>query len=196
MQFLNVTQLPIFLPADTAQVPFGDPLSDLTVTSATPGVGTVPGYNPTNNDLVAISFASGGSVPTGLTAGTAYFVVGASGDTFNFAATKGGAAIATTSTGSKLTLHLLSQQKYGVTHPFKSGGSAIALNLGATTLTLQSAPDVNSGAPGAIGGYGNPGGPGAYTTIAAIPAGTAALVNLNNDWISLTGAGTLVLLQN
>ena len=191
MRQLSVTQYPIYLPADYAQLPFGDPLSDITVTSASPGVVTSPGYNPTNGDAVGFSFAAGGSIPTGLTAGTVYYVVNAANDTFQVSATKGGAAINTSSTGASLTLHLLSNQRYGTRCPFKTGATVVAMNLGGSTVTLQSAPDASAGVP-----YGNPTGPGAYTTIAAVPAGTAVDLVLNNDWISLTGAGTLVLLQN
>ena len=43
---------------------------------------------------------AGGALPTGLTAGTAYFVVNLSGDTFNLAAKPGGTGIQTSSAGS------------------------------------------------------------------------------------------------
>jgi hypothetical protein len=196
MQVLTLTQLPLYLPADTAQQPFGDPLSDISVTSAAPGVVTSPGYNPTNGDAVAFSFAASGSMPTGLTAGTRYYVVSASGDTFSVSATKGGAAITTSSTGSLLTLHLLSSQVYGTRHPFKTGDSVVALNPSASAISVQAAPDVNGGYPGGPVSYGNPGGPGTYTTIATIAAGSAATIVLSNDWISLTASGSLILMQN
>ena len=189
MQVLTLTQLPIYLPADTAQQPFGDPLSDITVTSASPGVITSPGYNPANGDAVAFSFASGGSMPTGLTAGTRYYVVSASGNTFSVSATKGGAAINTSSTGSLLTLHLLSSQVYGTRCPFKTGDSVVALNLSASPISVQAAPDAG-------GVAGNPTGPGTYVTIATIAAGSASTIVLSNDWISLTAAGSLILMQN
>lgn len=196
MQVLTVSNLPIFLPADTAQVPFGDPLSDVTVTSASPGVVTSPGYNPTNGDAVSFSFTTGGSIPTGLTAGTVYYVVSASSDTFSVSATKGGSAINTSSTGSNLTLHLLSQQQYGTKIPFKPGNSVVILNTTGGSLVLQGAPDVNSGAPGAIGSYGNPGGPGSFTTIATVAAGAAVVATLNFDWIKVSTSANLILLQN
>jgi hypothetical protein len=151
---------------------------------------TAPGYdNPQAGDVVAFSFTQGGSMPTGLTAGVPYYVVSPSGDTFSVSATKGGAAINTSSTGSQLTLHLLSQQKYGVTHPFKPGASVVVLNLSGGSLVLQGANDSNTG-------FGNPGGPGSWNTLATVAAGSAALVQLGYDWIRVSTAATLVLLQN
>ena len=62
-----------------------------TVTLASPGVVTYLG---------ALLLETTGSLPTGLTAGTVYYVVNATGATFNLAATSGGAAITTTGTQS------------------------------------------------------------------------------------------------
>jgi hypothetical protein len=196
MQLLNVTQYPIYLPADTAQLPFGDPLSDITVTSTTAStVFTSPGYNPANGDRVGLSAyntaSTTGYVPAGFAAGIGYFVVSASNDTFSLASTSNGTAIIGSSSAVNLTIHLLSAQKYGTKHPFKTGDTVVALNLGSTALTLQAAPDVNAAGP-----FGNPGGPGTYTTLATIASASAASVVLSNDWISLTGAGTLALVQN
>jgi hypothetical protein len=196
MHQLVVTQYPIYLPADVAQLPFGDPLSDITVTSASPGVVTAPGYrNVTNGDQVGFSTyntsTTNGSMPTPLTAGTRYYVVSASNNTFSVSSTSNGSPIATTSTGSQLTLHLLSQQNYGTKRPFKPGGNALAINASSSAVVLQGASDVNA----AIGSYGNPGGPGTYSVIASVSAGTAQIVQLT-DWISLTSGGTLILLQN
>ena len=197
MHFLNVTSTAIYLPADIAQLPFGDPLSSISVTSASPGVITAPGYRNIANGQIVSFTTAGGSIPGGLTANTPYYVVNASGFTFSVAATPGGSAINTTSTGSNLTMHLLSQQIYGTRRPFKPGGQCLALNLGGTSLTLQGASDVNAGAPVSNPApTGNPGGPGTYTTIATLAAGAGQLVTLNYDWISLTGSGTLVLIQN
>lgn len=69
MQVLNVTNLPIYLPYDKAPVPFGDVIEGVTCTSASPGVFTAVGYQPTNGDLVALSYTTGGALPTGI-AGT------------------------------------------------------------------------------------------------------------------------------
>jgi hypothetical protein len=192
MQLLNVTNLPLYLPADIAQVPFGDPISGISVTAAAPGVVTAPGYSaPVAGDIVTFSFATGGSMPAPLTVGTPYYVVSpvAATGAFSVSATKGGAAITTTTTGASLTLHLISQQKYSPLLPFKPGNVVAVFNLSAGSLILQGANDANTG-------FGNPGGPGAWNALATLAAGTGALVNLSYDWIRVSTAGTLVLLQN
>lgn len=197
MQILNVAQLPIYLPYDKAAVPFGDPFSDISVTSSTTGIITAPGYDaPAAGDAFQLSAspsgATAGVLPGGTAVATTYYVIAPiSGDTFAFSATKGGSAVATTSTGTGLlTLHLVSGETDGVVIPFKPGYSAIALNLGATNLTLQGASDTNTTT------YGDPQGPGSWNTIATVNSGTASLVQLSYDWIRSTSSGTLVLLQN
>lgn len=203
MQLLAVTALPIYLPADKAPVPFGDPLSDATITLASPGVFTVPGYAPTVGDAISFSIpvpippAAAGTLPVAVTVGTVYYVQALSGAAggFNISATKGGAAIntATASTGV-ITAHLLSGETYGVTLPFKPGNTVLVENNSGGTLVLQGAPDVNVN--GTWGSYGNPGGPGTFVTLATLVAGQQALVNLSQDWIRLSSAGTLWLIQN
>lgn len=192
MQILNVSSgLPIYLPYDTAAVPFGDPISDISVTSSTTGVVTAQGYAPVLNDAVQFSASGAGSaVPGGITAFKTYYVIAPSGDTFAISTAKGGSAVATTDTGvGLLTLHLVSGETDGVFLPFKPGNTAIALNIGATNLTLQGATDISTV-------YGDPQGPGAWSTIATVNSGTAKLVQLSTDWIRVTASGTLVLLQN
>lgn len=189
LQLLNVTNLPIYLPFDKAQVPFGDPIEGVTCTSASPGVVTAPGYAPTNGDAVSLSFTSGGSIPTGLTVGTTYYVVSASGNTFSLSATKGGSAINTSSTGANLVLHLLSNQVDGVPLPFKPGNTVVVVNLSGGTLVLQGANDSNTG-------YGVPGGPGSWNTIVSVPTVSIALATLSYDWIRVSTSGTLALLQS
>ena len=66
-----------------------------TITIATPGVVTVNSA-PANNDLVI--FSTNGALPTGLVAGTSYYVINRTSTTFQVSATYGGAAIATTGT--------------------------------------------------------------------------------------------------
>jgi hypothetical protein len=191
MQLLNVTNLPIYLPYDTAPLPFGDPIEGITCTSAAPGVITAQGYAPTLNDTVQFTFLAGGSIPSGLSVGTNYYVVSPVGNTFSVSLTKGGAAITTASTGANLVLHLVSGEVDGVPLPFKPTNTAVALNLSAGTLVLQSAPDAST-----TGVYGQPAGPGTWTTLKSLAAGTCALVTLNNDWLRVSTAGTIVLLQN
>lgn len=70
-----------------------------TISVATPAVVTIDAQAPTANNTVVFT-VTGGTMPTGLSAGTTYFVVNPSGTTFNVAATSGGAAIATTAAGT------------------------------------------------------------------------------------------------
>lgn len=193
MQLLSVTNLPIYLPSDKAAIPFGDPIEGVTATAAAPGIITVPGYDaPAAGDAVAFTFLAGGSIAAPLVVGQTYYVVAPiANNTFAVAATKGGSAITTTTTGASLVAHLLSNQVDGVTIPFKPNNSAVCVNLTAGTLVLQGAPDLNTAA-----GFGAPSGPGTYVQIASLPTLTMALVQLNYDWIRVSTAGTLQLLQN
>ena len=68
-----------------------------TATHASPAVFTATGSAFANGTTVQLS---GGSLPAGFTAGTTYYVVAASGTSFELAATSGGTAINSTSTGS------------------------------------------------------------------------------------------------
>jgi hypothetical protein len=76
-----------------------DPIP-VTMTIATPSVVTssVPFAN--DSPITIINSGYPAALPTGLTPGTTYYVVNASGNTFNLAATVGGSAIATTGTQS------------------------------------------------------------------------------------------------
>jgi hypothetical protein len=195
MHLLNVTNLPIYLPNDVAPVPFGDPI-EATMTIASPGVVTAPGYDaPAAGDKVA--FSTTGALPTGLTPGTVYYVVSPSGDTFEVAATAGGSAINTSGSQSGVhTVHLLSQEVDGVKLPFKTGWTVLAQNLTGGTLVLQGANDLNAG-------VGPPQGPGSWSTLlnaAGAAAGSLAtlsqaLVILGYDWIRVSTSGTIQLIQ-
>jgi len=68
-----------------------------TITIASPGVATL-GFSPVNGD--AIVFQTTGTLPTGITSGTIYYVINASGQTCNISTTYGGSAINTTGTQS------------------------------------------------------------------------------------------------
>ena len=85
---LPPAQWSFFLPASIAS---------FTATDATPCVFTAAGTAFTDGTGVTLT---GGSLPAGFTASVTYFVTGAEGDTFSLAATSGGSAIASTSTGS------------------------------------------------------------------------------------------------
>ena len=71
-----------------------------TFTSASPTVVTVTTAPPSGTIVV---FTTSGTMPLGLTAGTQYFVLNLSANTFNVSATRGGAALGTTSTGTATT---------------------------------------------------------------------------------------------
>lgn len=201
MQVLNVTNLPIYLPYDKAPLPFGDVFDDGSATLASPAVFTAVGYVPTVGDSVGISVDAGGTLDAAFSVGTRYFVKTSPGNnTFTLSATNGGAAINSTAASSGLSIHLLSGQVDGSTLPFKPSSVAVVLNLTAGSLTLQSAPD-----SGTSGQYGRPAGPGSWSTVkfangtaggGVVGAGAAALVQLDNDWIRVSTAATLVLLQN
>jgi hypothetical protein len=79
-------------PSATTVAPYS-----FTATSANPAVFTASGSAYTLGETVELT---GASLPGGFTAGTIYYIVGPSTDTFELAATEGGTAIASTSTGS------------------------------------------------------------------------------------------------
>jgi len=60
---------------------------------------TAPAYTPTNGDQVSVQPVGSNALPAGLTAGTIYFVVSASGSTFKLSTTSGGSAIDITADG-------------------------------------------------------------------------------------------------
>lgn len=104
-----------------AQYPFTCP-------AASPGVFTAVGSSYTNGTAVVIfpSLPSGSSVPTGFTAGTIYYVVSASGATFELSATSGGSAINASGAGSGL-VQAITTESYGAQGTF---------TVSAETLTI------------------------------------------------------------
>ena len=69
-----------------------------TISNASPAVVTKTAHGLENG--MAVVFSTTGSLPTGLTAGTVYYVVNKATDTFQVSATSGGSAINTSSAGS------------------------------------------------------------------------------------------------
>ena len=98
--------------------------STMTVTIASPGVLTL-GINPTNGD--AVVFQTTGTLPTGITAGTVYYVINASGTTCNISATYGGVAINTSVTQSGV--HKLTVRGIPLTSLGGANGVPIIQNL-------------------------------------------------------------------
>ena len=70
----------------------------VTVTSASPGVVTASGVSLPNNSSIQLNAT--GSMPSGLSANTTYYVTNSTGTSFSLASTPGGSAINTSSTGS------------------------------------------------------------------------------------------------
>jgi hypothetical protein len=210
MQILNIAKLPIYLPYDISPVPFGDPISTALMTSAAPGVFTVPGYTPLLNDGVQLSVGvlSTATLDTGFVVGVTYYAVNitTAAGTFSLSTQKNGtgqptrqAAVA----GAPLTVHLMTKQTDGTALPFKPNNTVVAMNLTTATVFLQGAQDLNSvgsATYGQYGPYGNPTGPGTAVQLVAggIPTLSAALVQLTYDWLLTTsaGPGNLVLMQN
>jgi hypothetical protein len=131
----------------------GPAISSLTVTisNASPGVVTGTGHGGTTNDQVILSTTGG--LPTGLTAGTAYYIIssGLGSNTFQLSATRGGSAINTSSAGSGTHTAKIYHEVYrpsGVTaalqplHVCNRSGSSdtirIAISQAATPLTDKS----------------------------------------------------------
>lgn len=90
-----------------------------TVTIASPAVVTCSTTNQNLLNGTAVVFTTTGALPTGLVIGTVYYVINASGSTFNVAATAGGAAINTSGTQSG-------------THTFSSRGIPLTSLAGST----------------------------------------------------------------
>lgn len=108
--------------------------NNVTITVATPAVITWVGHGLSVN--APIKFATSGALPTGITAGTTYYVkTVVSDDTFQISATQGGAAINTTGTQSGTHTCLAGEGQVlgvwvyqGVTYAFRNNiGSSGAL---------------------------------------------------------------------
>lgn len=152
----------------------------VTATSASPAVFTAPAdYIPTLGDRVKLSAT--GSVPTGFTAGTTYYVVAPSGVTFELSATSGGSAINSSSTGSGITAHVSSKAAAStvVPIPFKPEYSVVVSNMTAGSLVLQDSDDNVT-----------------FGTLATVAAGEYQNVQLRKRYIKVSTAATLYLLGN
>lgn len=120
------------------------PESEVTISVGTPGVVTWTGHGLSAGQPVV--FTTTGALPTGLTAGTVYYVVasGLTADTFSVAATAGGTAIDTTAAGSGT--HTASAPPTGMTDMFyalampgaRNGGESNTVLLRTWTLGIDS----------------------------------------------------------
>lgn len=61
---------------------------------------TAPGHGMANDDRAAVLATPNATLPTGVSEGTLYWVVGVSGDTFQLSTTQGGGAVNLTAAGS------------------------------------------------------------------------------------------------
>lgn len=86
-----------------------DATSSVTITIASPGVVTWNAHGLADGDPVRLTTT--GALPTGLTAGTTYYVLNSATNTFQVAATAGGSAINTS--GSQSGTHTATAPKFG-----------------------------------------------------------------------------------
>jgi microcystin-dependent protein len=93
--------------------------STVTITIASPGVVTWNSHGLVNNDPV--KFSTSGTLPTGITAATTYYVKNKAANTFQISATPGGAAINTS--GVSVGTHT------AVVTPYGDGDGATTFNL-------------------------------------------------------------------
>jgi hypothetical protein len=196
MQLLNmIANQWVYTVYDTAPIPFGDPFQGSATSSTAAAVFTVVGYQSTSGDAVTLSVEAGGFLDTAFTVGKIYYVVSPSTDTFELSATKGGSAVAAVSStaSSLVSVHLVSNQVDGTVIPFKPGNTVVALNLSTYSVSLYGAPDASAPTPG---NYTYPTGPGTAAVITTVSAGSAALVQLNYDWIKCSSTAGCILLQN
>lgn len=160
---------------DYSTVP-NNPGSTVTITIATPGVVTQTGHGYAANDPITLSTT--GALPTGLTAGTVYFVRNPAANTYELSATTGGASIATT--GAQSGTHT-ARRAFGQssTMPHVTTGNLPALT---GTILLTNSPDLytptsgpNSGSPCVLFG----------TTTQAYEGKVSELTSAATSWPSL-----------
>ena len=107
---------------------FAQASATITMTIATPGVVTWTSHGFSADQ--AVSFSTTGALPTGVTAGTIYYVIstGLTANTFRFSATVGGAAINTSGTQSGTHTGYAGWQTSG------TGGATVSMASGLLTL--------------------------------------------------------------
>lgn len=119
---------------------YGAKSSTATVTIASPGVFTWPAHGLINGEVVVLSTT--GALPTGLTVGSSYYVVGKTLNTFQVSATFGGTAINTT--GSQSGVHTISVDGRPSTMP-PALCQAILLLTGDMYENREASVDVTAG---------------------------------------------------
>ena len=114
-----------------------DKTSTVTITIANPGVVSWAGHTLQNGNQVILT--TSGALPTGLTAGTTYYVVNQASGTFQLSATLGGSAI--TTSGTQSGTHTATSPQYGgsVAEYIKSKGYDRSFVFYHTDATLYGA---------------------------------------------------------
>lgn len=97
-----------------------------TATLASPSVFTAPGSAYSNGQTVVLLPGAGATVPTGFTVGTIYFVVSASGSTFQLAATLGGSGINASAAGAGI-VQALTLEAFGAQGTFTLSTETLSL---------------------------------------------------------------------
>lgn len=95
-------------------------------TATTGDTVTSPGH-ALSNDQRVVFIASAGTLPTGVTEGTMYWVIGVSGDTFQVSTTQGGAAVDLTAAGSGHVSRIIPEGPYGSQGTFNLTEITVAL---------------------------------------------------------------------
>lgn len=122
--------------------------SAVTISVASPGVITWPGGHGLEAGSPVVFTGNGGTLPTGLTAGTVYYVreTGLTPTTFTVSATPGGAAVATTAAGSATSI-TATASPVGQTDLFYALAMSFSKNGGeantAQMLTASIKPNTN-----------------------------------------------------
>ncbi len=121
----------------------------VTISIATPGVVTWNSHGLSNG--AAVRFLTTGALPTGLTAGTIYYVVNSATNTFQVSATPGGSAINTSGTqsGTNTAYAEGSHEVYG--NGWAIGGlqlTTVAVSIRSTNGAALTADDVVATATG------------------------------------------------
>lgn len=109
------------------------PGTTVTITIASPGVVTDTGHSYIANDPIVLSTT--GALPTGLTAGTTYFVRNPTANTYELSATSGGASINTT--GTQSGVHT-ARRAHGITGSFTYVATGNLPALSGTLLLTDS----------------------------------------------------------
>lgn len=165
-----------------------------TISNASPGVVTRAAHGLVNGD--AIYFTTTGALPTGLAANTRYFVVSSATNTFSVSATRGGAAINTSSAGSGV--HTLRRSPHGI------GDGSTTFNMpDVREMALVGAPlmggvsagrlDITGADRGGFGGeaVGATGGAATHTLVPdELPTGT--LMNTGSANLDAGGGPSIV----